>query len=101
MTARTCLATLTLAGACAAVPAFTASQISPQEPYAFDPVNLRMTMDSCAFAPETVNVSAAGSVIRVAHRLNNCFVAGEVGYATFSHTVGEQSGAKRITRLLF
>lgn len=51
--------------------------ISPAEPNEFDPVNLRMTTDSCTFAPETVSVSSASGLIRVAHRPNNCLVAGE------------------------
>ena len=77
MTNRLRLAALALAGA-TALPAFAASsQISPLEPAEFDLVNLRMTVDSCAFAPETVSVTAAGNVIRVAHRPNNCFAPGE------------------------
>ncbi len=77
MTLAAPLRLLAAAGALAALPAFAASQISPLDPAEFDPVNLRMRVDSCAFAPETVNVSAAGSVIRVAHRPNNCFAPGE------------------------
>jgi len=40
---------------CAAVHA--ASRIVPAQPYAFDPVNLRMTVDSCVFAQDRVAVS--------------------------------------------
>jgi hypothetical protein len=70
-------AALVLAGALASLPALASPRLSPAEPYAFDPVNLRMTVDSCAFAPESVSVTASGSVIRVAHRLNQCLQPGE------------------------
>lgn len=63
--------------ALAALPAIAASQVSPAQPYEFDPVNLRMTVDSCAFAPETVSVSSVAGTIRVAHRPRNCLVPGE------------------------
>ena len=71
------LLALAAAAAAAALPSFAASQVSPPEPYEFDPVNLRMTVDSCAFAPETVSVSAADGVLRVAHRPNQCLLPGE------------------------
>lgn len=63
--------------ALAALPAFAASQISPAEPYEFDLVNVRMTVDSCAFVPETVSVTAAGGVFRLTHRPNQCLLPGE------------------------
>lgn len=69
--------TAALAAAFIVPPALAASQVVPRDPHEFDAVNLRLTVDSCAFAPETVAVSAAGGVIRVAHRSNNCLVAGE------------------------
>ena len=73
MTARILAALL----ATAAPAAFAASQVTPAEPYEFDAVNLRMNVDSCYFVPETVSVTAAAGVIRVAHRPNLCFVPGE------------------------
>lgn len=63
--------------ALAALPASAASQLSPPEPAEFDLVNLRMTVDSCAFAPGTVSVSAVAGTIRVAHRPNQCLLPGE------------------------
>lgn len=57
--------------------AFAASSIDPAQPYAFDPVNLRMTVDSCAFAPEAVNVGVKDHVIEVRTRLNRCLLPGE------------------------
>ena len=77
MSARLLAPALALAGALAALPAISSSQISPLEPYEFDLVNLRMTVDSCAFAPETVSVSAVDGVFRVAHRANQCLLPGE------------------------
>jgi hypothetical protein len=56
--------------------AAAASRIVPADPIAFQPVNLRMTVDSCAFVPGTVRVAAAGGVLRVTQQLNNCLVAG-------------------------
>lgn len=70
-------AALALAACLAALPASASSKLSPAEPYAFEPVNLRMAVDSCAFAPETVSVSATGSEIRVVHRPNQCLLPGE------------------------
>ncbi len=68
---------LALAGALACLPAHSSSRISPPEPSEFDLVNLRMTVDSCAFAPETVSVSSGGGTIRVAHRPRQCLLPGE------------------------
>jgi hypothetical protein len=68
---------LALAGALACLPAHSSSRISPPEPSEFDLVNLRMTVDSCAFAPETVSVSSSGGTIRVAHRPRQCLLPGE------------------------
>lgn len=68
---------MAVAAAIAALPASATSQIAPPQPYEFDLVNLRMTVDSCAFAPESVAVSSDQGVIRVVYRLNYCLVAGE------------------------
>jgi hypothetical protein len=65
-------ATFTLA----ALPALGAG-IVPAQPSAFDPVNLRMTVDSCTFVPATVAVTAAGDTLKVTQSLNNCLVPGE------------------------
>ncbi|HUP29616.1 MAG TPA: hypothetical protein VM122_05545 [Usitatibacter sp.] len=61
--------------ATSALPA-TAARIVPADPVAFQPVNLRMTVDSCAFVPGTVRVSAVGTTLKVTQHLNNCLVAG-------------------------
>lgn len=53
-----------------------ASRIVPAEPSAFDPVNLRMNVDSCMFVPSTVRVSAVGNVLKVTQAPNFCLVAG-------------------------
>ena len=60
----------------AAFAAFAASSLVPARPTAFETVNLRMTVDSCAFAPATVRVAMAANVLRVTQRLNNCFAPG-------------------------
>ena len=65
------------AGILAALPAHAAPQVVPAEPYAFEPVNLRLDVDSCAFAPETVSVSSSSGVFRVVHRPHNCLLPGE------------------------
>src|SRR5688572_13440285 len=62
--------------ALAALPAAHAATIQPTQPSAFDPVNLRLTVDSCAFNPATVQVIAAGGVLKVAQSPNNCLVPG-------------------------
>lgn len=58
-----------------------ASRIEPPEPIAFEAVNLRMTVDGCAFVPETVRVRAAGNVLTVTQHLNACFAQGPVEIA--------------------
>ena len=65
-------ATFTLA----ALPTAFAASIVPAQPSAFDPVNLRMTVDSCTFVPATVAVTAAGDTLKVTQSLNNCLVPG-------------------------
>ena len=60
----------------AALPALAASRIVPAQPTSFETVNLRMTVDSCAFVPSTVRVRAALNTLRVTQTLNNCLVAG-------------------------
>lgn len=61
--------------ATSALPAM-AARIVPADPVAFQPVYLRMTVDSCAFVPGTVRVTAAGTTLKVTQQLNNCLVAG-------------------------
>jgi hypothetical protein len=56
---------LAVALACAPVLAAAASRIVPAEPSAFDLVNLRMEVDSCAFVPSTVHVTMAANTLRV------------------------------------
>jgi len=60
-----------------AVIAFSAASVLiPPQPTSFESVNLRMTVDSCAFNASTVRVAQSSNVIRVTQRLNNCFAAG-------------------------
>jgi hypothetical protein len=54
--------------------AASAPQIVPATPTAFEPVKLRMTVDSCAFEPGTVHVGAAAGVLRVTQEFNQCLV---------------------------
>ena len=56
--------------------AASASRIVPAEAYAFDPVNLRMTVDDCMFVPGTVRVTAAGNVLKVTQQQNLCLLPG-------------------------
>ena len=60
-----------LIGACLALPA-TASRIVPAQPSAFEPVNLRLTTDSCAFLARTVAVRAEGNTLKVTHQPLEC-----------------------------
>ncbi|MGZ5032199.1 MAG: hypothetical protein ACXWAC_03290 [Usitatibacter sp.] len=69
------LPALALAILCA--PSFAASRIVPAEPTAFEPVNLQMTVDSCAFVPSTVRVQAVGSTLKLTQQPNACFAPGE------------------------
>ncbi|HUP98703.1 MAG TPA: hypothetical protein VM073_12205 [Usitatibacter sp.] len=64
-----------------AAPGVFASAIEPAEPLAFQPVNLRMTVDGCAFVPATVRVRAVANVLKVTQHLNNCIVPGPVEIA--------------------
>ncbi len=66
-------ATLALA---AALPVLAQSRIEPARPTSFELVNLRMTVDSCAFDPATVRVRAEGDTLQVTQRLNQCFAPG-------------------------
>ena len=61
--------------ALAALPSL-ASQVVPAQPTAFEPVNLRMTVDSCAFGPSTVRVRADGATLRITQHQNQCLQAG-------------------------
>lgn len=65
-----------LACLAAASPALADSRLVPEQPYAFDPVNLRMTVDSCIFAEDAVTVAYAQGAIEVRLRQNNCLVPG-------------------------
>jgi hypothetical protein len=75
------LRNLVLAAATFALAAATAagaqSRIVPATPTSFELVNLRMTVDSCAFVPATVRVRAAGNVLKVSHQPNACLLPGE------------------------
>ena len=53
-----------------------AAEIVPAQPLAFEPVNLRLTVDSCSFVPGTVRVHAAGGVLRLTQQQNQCFAPG-------------------------
>ena len=52
------------------------SSVVPAQPTSFELVNLRMTVDSCAFDPATVRVAATGTTLRVTQRLNACLLPG-------------------------
>lgn len=67
--------TLALVAAVFALPA-SASTIVPAVPLPFELVNLRMTVDSCAFNPSTVFVTTTAAGIEVRMRENQCFAAG-------------------------
>lgn len=56
--------------------ALAVSRLVPEQPYAFDSVNLQMTVDSCVFAEETVAVAFSQGAIEVRMRQNNCLVPG-------------------------
>jgi hypothetical protein len=60
----------------AAIVFSAASALVPPQPTSFETVNLRMTVDSCAFSAPTVRVAQSQNVIRVTQHLNNCFAAG-------------------------
>src|SRR4051812_29389731 len=61
--------------------AAAASRLVPAQPSEFDPVDLRMSVDSCVFNPATVRVAMAANVIRLTQQMNNCFAAGEARVA--------------------
>jgi hypothetical protein len=63
---------------CAPALALSASRIVPAEPIAFDLVNLRMEVDSCAFVPSTVHVTMAANTLRLTQQMNNCLLPGAV-----------------------
>jgi hypothetical protein len=48
----------------------------PAQPQAFDPVVLRMTVDSCVFDQDRVGVTASQGTFRVNLGVNNCLVPG-------------------------
>ena len=53
-----------------------AAEIVPRFPLPFEQVNVRMTVDDCAFDASSVGVTQALGTVRVRYRLNNCLVAG-------------------------
>ena len=55
-----------------------ASRIVPAEPSAFQPVNLRTTVDSCVFVPSTVRVDIVANTLRITQQMNNCLVPGPI-----------------------
>ena len=59
-----------------ALPAQAASRIVPALPTSFEPVNLRMTVDSCTFNPLSVLVRASLNTLRVTQLLNACLLPG-------------------------
>jgi hypothetical protein len=69
---RSILAAATLA---LATPALAITLI-PAQPSAFDPVSIRITVDSCAFVPSTVRVNLVSNTFRVTQQPNACLVAG-------------------------
>ena len=77
---KTALPALALTSALLAISA-AAARIEPPEPIAFEAVNLRMTVDGCAFVPETVRVRATGNVLRLTQHLNLCFAPGPIEVA--------------------
>ena len=58
-----------------------ASTVVPPQPTAFEPVNLRMTVDGCVFVPASVRVRAVANVLKVTQHQNNCFAPGPVEVA--------------------
>ena len=64
-----------LAASLLSVPA-AASTLSPAAPLPFELVNLRMTVDSCAFDPASVFVINNGTAIQVRLRDRQCFAPG-------------------------
>jgi len=67
---------LALAASLLAPQAGATSTFSPTAPLPFELVNLRTTVDSCAFNPETVQVVRTATAIQVRMRDNNCLVPG-------------------------
>jgi hypothetical protein len=53
-----------------------AASVIPPQPTSFETVNLRMTVDSCTFVPETVRITMAANVVRVTQNVNNCLLPG-------------------------
>jgi hypothetical protein len=58
------------------LPALGTPGIVPAQPTAFEPVNLRMTVDSCSFNPATVRVRAAANTLTVTQQPNACLLPG-------------------------
>ena len=71
---QTAIAAALLAFASAATAA--ASTIVPPQPSALQPVDVRMTVDSCTYTAGTVHVTASGTTLRLTQYLRACFAAG-------------------------
>jgi hypothetical protein len=56
--------------------AIAAARVVPAEPSAFELVNLRMEVDSCAFVPSSVNVTMVANTLRLTQQMNNCLLPG-------------------------
>lgn len=60
----------------AAVHAASPPEVVPALPAAFETVRVRMAVDSCAFDPSSVRVSAVANTVRVTQQLNMCLAPG-------------------------
>jgi len=67
-----------LLAALAALPALAQFEIVPAQPQAFDPVVLRMTVDSCVYDIDRISVQMRQDVLVVNVRVNACLVPGPV-----------------------
>lgn len=59
-------------------PALAQFSIVPAQPQSFDPVVLRMTVDSCVYDQDRIGVTASQGVFRVNLGVNNCLVPGPI-----------------------
>ncbi len=58
------------------IPVAAAGTIVPALPNAFQPVNLRIEVDSCTFEPSSVRVTSESNTLRVTQRPNACLLPG-------------------------
>ena len=65
-----------LLAALPAAPALAQFAIVPAQPQSFDPVVLRLTVDSCVYDQDRIGVSADQGTFRVGLGVNNCLVPG-------------------------